>query len=154
MRRTSSGSDLASSSLFAAPTSYVYMPPQKESYKDVGPERALTVSLEIEMQTHCRGGVVIPRRNDPATGRAYPPYRTPCFTAEITGGLLIGTQCTLLPCLPAQPIFHLPLGAITSVELGESDESLDLCSRWSQCLCVGGQEVALVLHLDAPNGWL
>ena len=119
MRRTSSGSDLASSSLFAAPTSYVYMPPQKDSYKD-SPDRALTVSLEIEMRTFCRGCVVIPRRNDPATGRAYAPYRAPCFTAEITGGLLIGTQCSL-PCLPAQPIFHLPLGAITSVGATRGD---------------------------------
>eukprot|EP00966_Prymnesium_polylepis_P308086 7119598-Prymnesium_polylepis.2 len=114
---------------------------------------------DIEMRTRSPGGAIWPRRNNPATGGAYDPYRIPCFTAEITGGLLIASHMSL-PCLPADPIFHLPLGAITSVQIrgaGEEAELFDAVSRWARLCCwhrIGSAEATLVLDVDAPNGWL
>jgi len=160
MRRTSSGSDLSSSSLFAAPTAYVYMAPQRSSSTSM--ERQMTLSQDIELHANSSGGVVCPRRNDPTTGLPYEPYTIPCFTAEITGGLLLASHVAP-PCLPADPIFHLPLGAITTVrvyraadrDVTETVKSLDVCSRWSRLFCCwSADESMLVLDLDAPNGWL
>ena len=133
------------------------MAPQRTTSYSI--ERQITMANDIEMRTRSPGGAIWPRRNNPTTGVPYKPYRIPCFTAEITGGLLIAYHMSL-PCLPADPIFHLPLGAITSVQIrgaGEEAELFDGVSNWARLCCwhrIGSAEATLVLDVDAPNGWL
>lgn len=134
MRRTSSGSDLAGSSILAAPTPYVYIPPST-----AGAERLLSA---VDFRGHCNGGTIshLPLMRGGA-------IRLPACAAEVQGGFL--TAFSLHTVDHGDLLFNLPLGSISSVRVHHSSPSV--LQRFS--CCCRTQEV-LALDVDAPSGWL
>ena len=134
MRRTSSGSDLTQNSLMVATsTPYVYMAPSHQDSMGT----ITSPGREHAFRSHCSGCTIA--RLPVQRGDA---FTMPGFIGEVKDKFLSALHVT-----SGEPLFNLPIGAISCASFSAKTNLLCFC-------CATQNQYDLVLDVDAPSGWL
>ena len=148
MRRTSSGSDLAGSTLFSteSTTPYVYMAAQSDSFNAPMSPAVDPFNDPSIFHRHCGGGTVRVLHSSSAVSFTFPPG----FDVVVADGFLTATIGQ-----GHDPIFSVPIGSILRAQLlRAAGPNAGLWSLLCGCCYGGSREKVLALDLDAPLGWI
>ena len=142
MRRTTSGSDLSASELYATSTAtpYVYISRHSAS------SPLTPAAHEDTFRRHC-GGATVRLLHGSHSTRAFPFPSG--FEVVVADGFV-----TAQTGFAREPIFSLPLRSIARAQLLDTGGvNAGLWSLLCRC-CFGSRQKLLALDVDAPVGWI